>query len=74
MRSHYLNGGGGDAMRILVDAMGGDNAPEPSVYGSIDAINSQEGFEVALIGDREQINRLLDLRKFSNPSVSLSRR
>lgn len=58
-------------MRILVDAMGGDNAPEAVVNGSIDAIKSQEGFDIALIGDIESINVLLAERKFSSPRLQV---
>ena len=40
-------------MRILVDAMGGDNAPKEIVKGCIDAINSQEGFEIEFWGSEK---------------------
>ncbi|OGO83518.1 MAG: phosphate acyltransferase [Clostridiales bacterium GWC2_40_7] len=58
-------------MRILVDAMGGDNAPGAIVNGSIDAIKTQEGFEVVLIGDVERINAILTERKFSSPRLQV---
>ena len=56
-------------MLILVDAMGGDNAPASVVNGCIDAINSKAGFDVLLIGDSEQINEIIKKRKFSNPRL-----
>ncbi|MCL6590747.1 MAG: phosphate acyltransferase PlsX [Firmicutes bacterium] len=56
-------------MRILVDAMGGDNAPEAIVSGSMDAINESEGFEIVLIGDAQKIEKLFKKRKFKNPRV-----
>jgi len=58
-------------LRILVDAMGGDNAPGAIVNGSIDAIKTQEGFEVVLIGDVERINAILTERKFSSPRLQV---
>ncbi len=58
-------------MRILVDAMGGDNAPEAIVNGSIDAIKTQEGFDIVLIGDLERINDILSERKFSSPRIQV---
>ncbi len=58
-------------MRILVDAMGGDNAPGAIVNGSIDAIKAQEGFDIILIGDLERINAILAERKFSNPRLQV---
>ena len=58
-------------MRILIDAMGGDNAPDEIVNGSIDAIKSQEGFDAALIGDIEKINAILAERKFASPRLQV---
>lgn len=58
-------------MRILVDAMGGDNAPDAIVHGSIDAIKAQDGFDIALIGDVDKINSILAVRKFSNPRLQV---
>jgi fatty acid/phospholipid biosynthesis enzyme len=40
---------GVDVLRILVDAMGGDYAPDAIVNGCIDAIKCQEGFDILLI-------------------------
>jgi glycerol-3-phosphate acyltransferase PlsX len=56
---------------ILVDAMGGDNAPDAIVHGCIDAINCQEGFDISLIGDSEQINKIINHRKFSNSRLKV---
>lgn len=58
-------------MRILVDAMGGDNAPEAIVNGCIDAIKAQEGFDILLIGDSEKINKIIRQRKFANPRLEV---
>jgi len=51
--------------------MGGDNAPEAIVNGCIDAIKSQEGFDILLIGDSDQINRILKKRKFINKRLEV---
>jgi glycerol-3-phosphate acyltransferase PlsX len=58
-------------LKILVDAMGGDNAPDAEVNGSMDAVKSQEGFTVALIGDSEKINKILEARKFKSPRIEV---
>ncbi len=58
-------------MKILVDAMGGDNAPEAIVNGCIDAIKSCNGFDLTLIGDNDQINKLIDKRKFSSSRLEV---
>ena len=58
-------------MKILIDAMGGDNAPDAEVNGSIDAVKSQEGFSVTLIGDSERINKILETRKFKSSRIEV---
>ncbi len=58
-------------MKVLVDAMGGDNAPGDIVKGSIDAIREKEGFDVVLIGDETQINEILKKENFSNERLTI---
>ncbi len=43
-------------MKILLDAMGGDNAPEASIRGAVKAIKEIES-EIILIGNEEIINK-----------------
>lgn len=42
-------------MKIIVDAMGGDRAPEEIVYGAIEA-HKEYGFDIVLVGRREEIS------------------
>jgi len=42
-------------MRILLDAMGGDNAPDANIKGAVKAINQVEA-DVCLVGNKEVIN------------------
>ncbi|HHW00061.1 MAG TPA: phosphate acyltransferase PlsX [Clostridiaceae bacterium] len=58
-------------MRILVDAMGGDNAPDAIVNGCIDAVKCQTGFDIILIGDDDRIRKILESRKFSSPRIQV---
>lgn len=58
-------------MIILVDAMGGDNAPHAVVTGCMDAIIEQSDFEVILIGDSQKINNILNERGFSNDRLKV---
>ncbi|MCX8131928.1 MAG: phosphate acyltransferase PlsX [Clostridia bacterium] len=58
-------------MIILVDAMGGDNAPDAIVNGCIDAVLEKDGFDILLIGDSERINKVLKERDFSNPRLTV---
>lgn len=46
-------------MRIFVDAMGGDNAPQAPVAGTIEALRKYPALEVALAGDLAQVEPLL---------------
>ncbi len=48
---------------IAVDAMGGDSAPRETVEGAI--IAAESGVEVVLVGDEQEIRRLLDGRDVS---------
>jgi len=41
--------------RIIVDAMGGDYAPQNTVIGAIDAYNHSKDFQLYLIGIKEEI-------------------
>jgi glycerol-3-phosphate acyltransferase PlsX len=48
-------------MRIGIDMMGGDFAPGSNIRGSISAMESlPEGVKVALVGDRELLDRYVD--------------
>ena len=47
-------------MRIALDAMGGDNAPEPNVRGAMEAVRQIAGLEVILVGDLEEVEQCLD--------------
>lgn len=42
-------------MVILLDAMGGDNAPDATIKGAVRAINQIDA-EILLIGDKDIIN------------------
>ncbi|WP_261132772.1 phosphate acyltransferase PlsX [Bacillus sp. Marseille-Q3570] len=46
-------------MRIAIDAMGGDNAPEQLVLGAIEAVNQYTDLEVTLVGDENEIKKYL---------------
>lgn len=46
-------------LRIMVDAMGGDNAPEEIVKGCIEAVKAKTGFEIELIGVEGEIRKVL---------------
>ena len=37
-------------MRIIVDAMGGDNAPDVPVNTSVKAVNDKKNIDIVLVG------------------------
>lgn len=52
-------------MRIALDAMGGDFAPEPNIDGAIAAVKADPDLEVLLVGDRPRLEGLLDRSGYS---------
>ena len=44
-------------MKIIVDAMGGDQAPSEIVKGAIDASIENDDLDIILIGDEEKIKK-----------------
>lgn len=51
-----------EPIRIVVDAMGGDYAPEEPVRGAVDALNEREDIEIHLVGKPEALGE--ELRKY----------
>ncbi|MBA1333815.1 MAG: Phosphate:acyl-ACP acyltransferase PlsX (EC 2.3.1.n2) [Firmicutes bacterium] len=47
-------------MRIVVDAMGGDNAPREIVLGCLNALNRDTRLTIALVGKQDIIHRVLE--------------
>ncbi len=45
-------------MRIVVDALGGDNAPDTVIAGAVAAARRLTGDEILLVGDEETLGRL----------------
>ncbi|HOD92435.1 MAG TPA: phosphate acyltransferase PlsX [Clostridia bacterium] len=58
-------------MNILVDAMGGDNAPQAIILGCLDAIKKKDGFRITLYGDKNIIENLLKGHKYDNSRISI---
>lgn len=54
-----------DLVKVVVDAMGGDNAPEEIVKGAVEAVNRQEDIFVYLTGRKADIEG--ELRKYTFP-------
>lgn len=52
-----------ETVRVVVDAMGGDNAPGEIVKGAIDAVNERKDIKVILVGRQDAVNA--ELQKYS---------
>ncbi len=51
-------------IKIVVDAMGGDNSPSVNVKGAVRALNELSEVQIVLVGDEAQLDSLLDAEKY----------
>ncbi len=58
-------------LKIIVDAMGGDNAPAEIVRGALDALADRSGFKIVLTGDEALVRRELDKSSFDASRVEI---
>jgi glycerol-3-phosphate acyltransferase PlsX len=58
-------------LRIIVDAMGGDNAPDEIVKGCLEALET-DGFEIELLGDRAKIEKCLGSENLNNKRIIIT--
>ena len=58
-------------MRIIVDAMGGDNAPDVPVKTSVKAINNKENIDIVLVGKKEVIEEKLAGLKYDESRLEI---
>lgn len=54
-----------EKVRIAVDAMGGDHAPEEIVRGTVEAVSERDRIEIILVGQKEQVEA--ELAKYTYP-------
>lgn len=57
-------------MKIGLDAMGGDRAPEVLVEGAIRAVE-EYGYDISLIGDRKAVERELEKHGYSGKKIEI---
>ena len=55
-----------DRIKVAVDAMGGDNAPQEIVKGAIDAVNQRKDIFVYLVGQQDAVEE--ELKKYTYPA------
>ncbi len=58
-------------MIIIVDAMGGDNAPDDIVAGCIEALKLETGYDILFTGDEQKIRHLLEKLNYSSPRIRI---
>lgn len=61
------SGNNSSRCRIVVDAMGGDFAPDNAVLGAIEALNESKSFDLYLVGINNQIEKVLSSNSISFP-------
>ena len=61
----------GSVIKVVVDAMGGDNAPEAPVKGAVEALNEVPGINIILAGRTEEIKKELDKYTYDNGRISI---
>ena len=54
-----------EAIKIAVDAMGGDNAPQEIVKGAVDAVNERKDVHIFLVGHKSAVET--ELGKYNYP-------
>ena len=58
-------------VKVVVDAMGGDNAPAEVVKGAVDAVNARKDIKVILTGQKPLVERELQKYTFPKEQVEL---
>ncbi len=58
-------------MKILLDAFGGDNAPQEAVIGAVLAVNQEKGFNVELVGKAQEIENILSSQKYDKSRITI---
>ncbi len=57
-------------MKVALDAMGGDFAPEMTIAGAVEAVNEYD-IEVILVGDRQQLTDSLNGKRHPSNKISI---
>ena len=57
--------------KIVIDAMGGDFAPEQQVLGAVEALNKDKDLYLILCGDETKINEVLAKCKYDKERIEI---
>lgn len=58
-------------IKVVVDAMGGDNAPEAPVHGAVDALNEADNINVVLVGKTDDIKKELSKYTYDEKRIEI---
>ena len=58
-------------IKIVVDAMGGDNSPLVNVKGVVKALNKIDDVSIVLVGDEAQLTPLLSGEKYDKSRLEI---
>jgi len=58
-------------MKIALDAMGGDFAPDVTAAGAIEAVSENDDIEIILVGDRLRLNESLKNKRYPSDRLSI---
>lgn len=58
-------------IKIIVDAMGGDNAPKAIVLGAVEALNADKELYLILAGRQNEIEAVLDGQKYDKSRLEI---
>ncbi|MFK7779358.1 MAG: phosphate acyltransferase PlsX, partial [Gimesia sp.] len=59
-------------MRIALDAMGGDDAPQPNIEGAIAALQADSALHVVLVGPKDQIDKGVESTGYNGDRLSIA--
>lgn len=57
--------------RVVLDAMGGDNAPSAPVQGAVDAVNARDDIKVLLVGQEDVIREELNQYTYPREQITI---
>ena len=60
-----------ERVRVVLDAMGGDNAPDEIIRGAVEAINEREDIQVVLTGLEEVISKELEKYTYRKEQIEI---
>lgn len=60
-----------EMIRVAVDAMGGDNAPEEMVKGAIDAVTLRQDIKVYLVGQQDVVKKELAKHSYGGSQIEV---